>query len=186
MLVLRPADANETAEAWKVILRQTRRPASLILSRQALPTLDRAKYGAASGVARGAYVLACTDYPVPQVILLATGSEVSLAIAAHETLVAEGIASRVVSMPSWELFEEQDQEYRDFVLPPKVTARVAIEAAAPLGWDRYAGRDGEIIAMRSFGASAPIGPVMKHFGFTTDHVCEAAKRQIEAVRLARP
>ena len=186
MLVLRPADANETAEAWRVILKQTHRPATLVLTRQALPTVDRTKYGPAAGVARGAYVLACTDYPIPQVILLATGSEVSLALEAHETLVAEGVASRVVSMPSWELFEEQDQEYRDFVLPPKVTARVAVEAAAPMGWDRYVGAGGEVIAMHSFGASAPIGPVMKHFGFTAEHVCEAARRQIDAVKATHP
>jgi transketolase len=186
MLVLRPADANETAEAWRVILKQTHRPATLVLTRQALPTVDRTKYGPAAGVARGAYVLACTDYPIPQVILLATGSEVSLALEAYETLVAEGVASRVVSMPSWELFEEQDQEYRDFVLPPKVTARVAVEAAAPMGWDRYVGAGGEVIAMHSFGASAPIGPVMKHFGFTAEHVCEAARRQIDAVKATHP
>jgi transketolase len=186
MIVLRPGDANETAEAWKVILRLTARPASLVLSRQPMPIFDRTKYGAASGVAKGGYVLACTDYPVPQVILMATGSEVSLAIEAHERLVAEGVASRVVSMPSWELFEEQDQEYRDFVLPPKVTARVAVEAAAPLGWDRYVGGAGEIIAMRSFGASAPIGPLMEHFGFTVEHVHDAARRQVEKVRMAKP
>jgi transketolase len=186
MIVLRPCDANETAQAWKVILEQTRRPACLILSRQALPTLDRTRYGPASGVSRGAYVLAGADNPAPQVILLATGAEVSLAIEAHEKLTAVGVASRVVSMPSWELFEDQDQEYRDFVLPPKVTARVAVEAAAPLGWDRYAGAAGEIIAMRSFGASAPIGPLMKHFGFTAEHVYAAARRQLGKVQAARP
>jgi transketolase len=185
MIVLRPGDANETAEAWKVILGLTSRPASLILSRQALPTLDRARYGSASGVAKGAYVLAGADDSAPQVILLATGSEVSLAVAAHERLVADGVAARVVSMPSWELFEAQDEEYRDLVLPPKVTARVAVEAAAPLGWDRYVGAAGEVIAMRSFGASAPIGPLMEHFGFTVEHVCEAARRQIEKAGAAR-
>ncbi|HEY5072283.1 MAG TPA: transketolase [Caulobacteraceae bacterium] len=178
IIVLRPCDANETAEAWRVILEQTRRPCCLILSRQALPTVDRTKLGPAKGVARGAYVLACTDYPVPQIILLATGSEVSLAMEAYDRLVAEGVAARVVSMPSWELFEAQDREYRDFVLPPNVTARVCVEAASPLGWDRYAGAGGEIIAMRSFGSSAPIGPLMKHFGFTAEHVYAAARRQM--------
>src|SRR5665213_2882266 len=182
MLVLRPADANETAVAWRVILAQTDRPACLILSRQAMPTLDRTKYAPAKGLAKGGYVVAGNPAATPDVILVATGSEVGLAIEAHEKLTIEGAASRVVSMPSFELFEEQDKTYRDRVLPPSVTARVAIEAAAPLGWDRYAGPTGEIIAMRSFGASAPIGPVMKHFGFTADHVYQAAKRQIGKAR----
>jgi len=182
MLVLRPADANETAEAWRVILAQTDRPACLILSRQAMPTLDRTKYAPAKGLAKGGYVVAGNPAATPDVILVATGSEVGLAIEAHEKLTAEGIASRVVSMPSFELFEEQDKTYRDKVLPPAVTARVTVEAAAPLGWDRYAGPTGEIIAMRSFGASAPIGPVMKHFGFTADHVHRAARRQIGKAR----
>jgi transketolase len=179
MRVFRPGDANETAEAWRVILGDLRGPATLVLTRQALPTLDRSRYAAASGVARGAYVLAGDPDVTPQVILLATGSEVSLAVEAHERLAAAGVVSRVVSMPCWELFEAQDKAYRDAVLPPKVTARVAVEAAAPLGWDRYAGHAGEIIAMRSFGSSAPIGPLMKKFGFTADHVVEAARRQLE-------
>jgi transketolase len=179
MRVFRPADANETAEAWRIILADLRHPATLVLTRQALPTLDRTRYASAAGVGRGAYVLAGDADREPQIILMATGSEVSLAIAAHEKLVGEGVASRVVSMPSWELFEAQDKAYRDSVLPPAVTARVATEAAAPLGWDRYAGHAGEIIAMRSFGASAPIGPLMKKFGFTVDHVLEAARRQLD-------
>jgi transketolase len=179
MRVFRPGDANETAEAWRVILGALDKPATLVLTRQALPTIDRSRYAPASGVARGAYVLAGDPKAQPQVILMATGSEVHLAMEAHERLVAVGVASRVVSMPSWELFEEQHKGYRDEVLPPHVTARVAVEAASPLGWDRYAGHAGEIIAMHSFGSSAPIGPLMKKFGFTADHVYEAARRQID-------
>jgi transketolase len=179
MRVFRPGDANETAEAWRVILSHQDKPATLVLTRQALPTLDRTAYAPASGVARGAYVLAGDPGRQPRVILLATGSEVHLAIEAHQRLTAEGVASRVVSMPSWELFEEQDKAYRDEVLPPEVTARVAVEMASPLGWDRYAGQAGEIIAMHSFGSSAPIGPLLKKFGFTADHVYDAARRQID-------
>ena len=182
MHLFRPGDANETAEAWRVILKDMEKPSALVLTRQALPTLDRSRYAPASGVARGAYVLAGDPDTTPQVILLATGSEVSLAVEAYERLAAEGVKARVVSMPAWDLFEAQDKGYRDAVLPPSVTARVAVEAAAPLGWDRYTGQSGEIIAMHSFGASAPIGPVMKKFGFTADHVYEAARRQIEGVR----
>ncbi|MBV8684104.1 MAG: transketolase [Caulobacteraceae bacterium] len=181
MHLFRPADANETAESWRAILSQTEKPAILVLTRQALPTLDRNRYAPASGVARGAYVLAGDPGETPQVILMATGSEVTLAVEAFERLTKEGVKARVVSMPSWDLFEEQDKGYRDAVLPPSVTARVAVEAAASLGWDRYTGHVGEIIAMHSFGASAPIGPVMKRFGFTADHVYEAARRQIEGV-----
>jgi len=179
MLVLRPADANETAEAWRVILAQTEKPACLILSRQAMPTLDRAKYAPAAGVARGGYVLADSRDETPQVILIATGAEVSLCMAARETLAADGVGARVVSLPCWELFEAQEKAYRDKVLPPSITARVTVEAAAPLGWDRYAGPTGEIIAMRGFGASAPIADLMKHFGFTAEHVHEAALKQLE-------
>jgi transketolase len=182
LLVVRPCDANETAEAWRVILSQNRRPACLVLSRQALPTLDRSRYAPASGLHRGAYVLADAPGGAPEVILIATGSEVSLCVAAYEKLSAEGIAARVVSMPSWELFEAQDDSYRASVLPPEVTARVAVEAAAPLGWDRYAGAAGEIIAMRGFGASAPIKDLLPHFGFTAEHVLEAARAQIDAHR----
>jgi transketolase len=182
MRLFRPADANETAEAWRAILSETEKPCILVLTRQALPTLDRSRYAPASGVARGAYVLAGDPGETPQVILMATGSEVSLIVEAFERLTEEGVKARVVSMPSWDLFEEQDKAYRDAVLPPSVTARVSVEAAASLGWDRYVGRSGEIIAMHSFGASAPIGPVMKKFGFTADHVYEAARRQIEGVK----
>jgi transketolase len=150
-----------------------------VLSRQALPTLDRAKFAPAAGLARGAYVLAGDAQSRPQVILIATGSEVALCVEAYEQLTADGVKARVVSMPCWELFEAQDREYRESVLPPDVAARVAVEEASPLGWDRYAGPAGEIIAMRSFGASAPIGPVQKHFGFTAQHVVEAARRQLD-------
>lgn len=182
LLVLRPADATETVEAWRIALTHTTGPVGLVLTRQALPVLDRAILAPASGVARGAYVLSDTDADVdadaalPSVILMATGSEVSLALKAHEQLVSEGVRSRLVSMPSWELFEAQPQHYRDSVLPPQVRARVSVEAASPLGWDRYTGLDGEIIAVRGFGASAPGPVVMRHFGFTPEHVVAAAHR----------
>ncbi len=182
MLTFRPADANETAQAWRVILAQSEKPACLILSRQALPTLDRTKYAPAAGVARGGYVLAGGEGEAPDVILIATGSEVSLCLQARESLAAAGVAARVVSLPCWELFEAQDQDYRDKVLPPAIAARVTVEAASPLGWDRYAGPTGAIVAMRSFGASAPIADLMKHFGFTAEHVHKAALKQIAGGR----
>jgi transketolase len=185
MIVLRPADANETAEAWRAALSQSARPVSLALSRQALPTFDREKYAPASGVAKGGYVLAGAAEETPEVILIATGSEVSLCVEAYEKLTGEGVKARVVSLPSWELFEGQDQAYRDEVLPPAVGARVTVEAAAALGWDRYAGPHGAIIAMRSFGASAPGKAVQKRFGFTADAVYEAAKAQVERERARR-
>ena len=178
-MVLRPADANEVAEAWRVIIGLTHQPACLVLSRQPLPTFDRTRYAAASGVARGAYVLA--DAPVgktPEVILMGTGSEVQLCVAAYESLAAEGIAARVVSMPSWELFEKQDASYRDQVLPPAITARVSVEQATTMGWDRYVGRSGTMIGMHSFGASAPIKDVMKKFGFTLENIVAAAKQTL--------
>jgi transketolase len=178
--VFRPADANETAQAWRAALAEKSRPACLILSRQALPTVDRTRYGAAEGVAKGGYVLAGDPDATPEVILIATGSEVHLCVEAHEKLLAEGVASRVVSLPCWELFEAQDEAWRHSVLPPAVTARVTVEAASPLGWDRYAGAAGEIIAMRGFGASAPIKDLMKKFGFTADAVYAAARRQLSA------
>jgi transketolase len=181
MTVIRPADANETIEAWRVAL-QTPGPVALSLSRQALPTLDRAKYAPADGLARGGYVLADAEGGAPDVILMASGSEVILCVEAQDKLAAQGVGARVVSMPCWELFEAQDPEYRQSVLPSGITARVAVEAAAPLGWDRYAGLTGEIIAMRSFGASAPIKDVMRHFGFTTEHVVEAALAQVKGAR----
>jgi transketolase len=185
MIVLRPADANETAEAWRAALGQSARPVAMALTRQALPTLDREKYAPASGLAKGGYVLAGAADETPDVILIATGSEVSLCVEAYEKLTAEGVKARVVSLPSWELFEGQDQAYRDEVLPPAVGARVTVEAAAALGWDRYAGPHGAIIAMRSFGASAPAKDLQKRFGFTADAVYEAAKAQLTRER-ARP
>lgn len=181
MIVLRPADANEVVEAWRVALRSTERPVSLVLTRQALPTLDRTRYAPASGVARGAYVLADAPDHKPQVLLLATGSEVALCVAAHEQLRAEGIGARVVSMPSWELFEHQSQEYRDSVLPPAVGARVAVEEASSFGWARYAGTEGAVLAMHTFGLSAPAKIVARHFGFEPAHVVQAAHQQIERV-----
>jgi len=177
LTTLRPCDANETAEAWRTALSQAG-PACLVLSRQALPTLDRARYASARGLARGAYVLADHGSGPPALILMATGSEVSLCVAAYERLAREGVGVRVVSMPSWELFEAQDEAYRRAVLPPRVTARVAVEAAASLGWDRYVGAEGEVIAMRSFGASAPIEALRARFGFTPDDVLAAARRQL--------
>ncbi len=178
LLVFRPADANEAAEAWRVVMPLKERPAMLVLTRQNLPTLDRTKYASAAGVARGAYVLADAPGGKPKVILMATGSEVPLCVEAFERLKAEGIAARVVSMPCWELFEEQDAGYRDSVLPPAVTARVGVEAAARFGWDRYLGPAGRFIGMSTFGASAPGGVAMKHFGFTADHVVAAAKESL--------
>ncbi len=182
MVMLRPADANEVTEAWRVVMALKDHPASLVLSRQALPVLDRARYASATGVARGAYVLADsvagTAHSQPAVIFLASGSEVALCIAAHEQLQRDGIASRVVSMPSWDLFEQQDDAYRESVLPKAVLARVSVEAAAALGWDRYVGPQGTIIAMRSFGLSAPGQTVLTHFGFDIEHVLAAAREQI--------
>ena len=182
MIVLRPADANEVVEAYKAVLRLGNRPACLVLSRQALPTLDRTKYGPAAGLAKGGYVLADPPNGSPDVLLLATGSEVSLCLAARERMVAEGIEARVVSLPSWELFEEQPREYRDGVLPPEVPARVAVEAASAFGWERYAGPEGAVVGMRSFGCSAPMQVVAEHHGFTADHVVAAAREQVARQR----
>jgi transketolase len=179
MITLRPADANEVAEAWRVIGGLKHQPASLVLTRQAVPTLDREVYASAKGVAKGAYVLAdARPEATPEVILIGTGSEVSLCVGAFESLKAEGVAARVVSMPSWELFEQQDEAYRDSVLPPDVKARVSVEAASAMGWDRYTGKDGAVIGMHSFGSSAPIKDLMKKFGFAPDKVLAAARDQI--------
>jgi len=179
LIVLRPADANEVAEAWRVVLGSKHRPACLILSRQNLPTVDRDRFASASGVARGAYVLAdAAGGGAPEVILIGTGSEVSLCVDTYEKLKAEGIGARVVSMPSWELFEQQDDDYRASVLPPAVTRRVAVEQASVLGWERYAGTKGAIIGMKTFGASAPLKELLVKFGFTPEHVYAAAKAQL--------
>ena len=174
LIVLRPGDANEVVEAYRYIMQLRHQPAVLALSRQALPTLDRTKYAAASGVAHGAYVLADAPGEDPEVILIATGSELILAVEAHEQLITEGIRSRVVSMPSWEIFEHQTQAYRDSVLPPAVTARVAVEQASTFGWDRYVGPSGRIIGMQTFGASAPLKELQRKFGFEPGKVVAAA------------
>jgi transketolase len=179
LMTIRPGDANEVAEAWRVILNLKREPAALILSRQPLPTLDRRRYASAAGLAKGGYVLAEPEGEgKPQVILIATGSELSLAVGAFEALRHEGTPVRVVSMPSWELFEKQDQAYRDAVLPPAVSARVAIEQGVPMGWDRYVGPRGAIMGMHRFGASAPMKDLAVKFGFTVEKVVELVKRQI--------
>jgi len=175
LVTIRPADSNEVAEAWRVIMAMQHEPAALILSRQALPTIDRARYAPAAGLARGAYVLADAGGAAPDVLLLATGSEVSLCVEAHEQLLREGIRSRVVSMPSWELFERQPQSYRDTVLPPHVTACVSVEQASTFGWDRYVGPNGRMIGMHTFGASAPLKELQRRFGFTPDHVVATAR-----------
>jgi len=180
MLVLRPGDANEVTEAWKLAVQQKSRPTTLVLSRQAMPTLDRTKYAAASGVAKGAYALADAPGGKPDVILMGTGSELSLCLEAFEKLKAEGIKARVVSMPSFELFEEQDEAYKRSVFPPDITARVSVEMAATFGWDRYVGPKGRSVGMHSFGASAPIKDLLKHFGFTVDKVVSEAHATIDA------
>ena len=178
LVLFRPADANEVVEAWKVIMQLKHKPAALVLTRQAVPTLDRSKYASASGVAKGAYILADAPGGNSEVILIGTGSEVSLCVSAYEQLTSEGVKARVVSMPSWAIFEKQSDEYKRQVLPPSVKARVSVEAAATLGWDRYVGPTGKIIGMHRFGASAPLKDLLKKFGFTTEKVVEAAQEAI--------
>jgi transketolase len=178
LITLRPADANEVVEAWRVVVGLKHQPACLVLSRQPLPTLDRQRYAPAAGVARGAYILAGADSGKPSVILIGTGSEIALCVEAYEALTREGVATRVVSMPSWELFEQQDQAYRDSVLPPDVSARVSVEQGSVIGWDRYVGMNGAKIGMHTFGSSAPIKDLLKKFGFTPDKVEAAAREQI--------
>ena len=175
LITLRPADANEVAEAWRLIMQLKHEPVALILSRQALPTLDREKYKPASGVAKGAYILADAPDNKPDILLLATGSEVALCVQAYEQLTAESIKARVVSMPSWELFEQQDQAYRDRVIPPDVTARISVEQAGTFGWHRYVGPAGRTIGMQTFGASAPLKELQKKFGFTAENLVATAK-----------
>jgi len=175
LVTLRPADANEVVEAYRYVMQLRHRPAVLALSRQPLPTLDRSKYASAAGVARGAYVLADARGGDPELILIASGSEVSLAVDAHERLIAAGIRSRVVSMPSWEIFEQQPQEYREGVLPTKLTARISIEEASTFGWERYIGKSGRMIGMHTFGASAPLKELQRKFGFEPDRIVEIAK-----------
>jgi transketolase len=181
LITLRPGDANEVVEAFRYIMQLRHEPAVLTLSRQPLPTLDRTKYAAASGLARGAYVLADAPGGNPEVILIATGSEVSLAVQAHEKLLAAGIRSRVVSMPSWEIFDHQTQEYKDGVLPPRVKARVAVEQASSFGWERYVGTAGRLNCMKTFGASAPLKELQTRFGFEPDRVAAAAKELLGRV-----
>jgi len=178
MTVLRPGDANEVVEAYRIIMQHKHGPVSLVLTRQAVPTLDRSKYAPASGVAKGGYVLADASDGKPELILMASGSEVSLCIAAFEKLTAGGVKVRVVSMPSWELFERQDAAYKESVLPANVTARVSVEMASTFGWERYVGPKGKIIGMRTFGASAPLKDVLKKFGFELDNVVAAAKEAL--------
>lgn len=175
MIVMRPGDANEVVEAWKVILQLKHEPVSLVLTRQALPTLDRTKYAAASGVAKGAYILADAQGGTPELVLIGTGSELQLCVEAYEKLTAEGVRARVVSMPCGEIFEQQDQAYRQSVFPPDVKSRVSVEAGSIFGWERYVGLNGAIIGMTTFGGSAPAKDLFKKFGFTTDHVIQAAK-----------
>ena len=182
LIVLRPGDANEVTEAWKIIMGLRHQPAALVLTRQALPTLDRTKYAAASGVAKGAYVLADAPGGAPDVILMGTGSEVALCVDAYEKLQAEGIKARVVSMPSWEIFEQQDSAYKESVLPAKVTARVSVEMASTFGWERYVGPKGRIIGMHRFGASAPLKDLLKYFGFTVDAVVAQARQAVTETR----
>jgi transketolase len=174
-ITLRPADANEVTEAWRVIMQFRHEPAALVLSRQALPTIDRGKYASAAGVAKGAYVLADSPDGKPELILMATGSEVSLCVSAYETLSAEGRKVRVVSMPSWEIFEHQSPEYRESVLPQAVTARISVEQASTFGWSQYVGHAGKSLGMKSFGASAPLKELQKRFGFTPEAVVAAAR-----------
>ncbi|MFO0868306.1 MAG: transketolase [Pirellulales bacterium] len=178
LIVLRPGDANEVAEAYRTVLGLQRRPAALVLSRQNVPTLDRTKFAPAAGTARGGYILADATAGTPDVILIGTGSEVSLCVTAYEQLAAAGVRVRLVSMPSWELFDEQDQAYRDQVLPPAVTARVAVEAGLRMGWDKYLGPRGRFVGMSSFGASAPAGTLYKHFGITVERIVAEAQAAI--------
>jgi transketolase len=178
MIVLRPADAGEVVEAWRAVMALKDAPACLVLTRQPLPTLDRTRYGSAAGVARGGYVLSDAPAGRPDVILIGTGSEVSLCLAAADTLAGENVAVRVVSLPSWELFDRQDDDYRNSVLPKDVKARVSVETGSTRGWERYVGAEGAMLGMHHFGASAPLKEIMPAFGFTADHVAEAARAQM--------
>jgi transketolase len=179
LLILRPADANETVQAWKVALERRNGPVALLLTRQGLPVYDRAKMGPAANLAKGAYILLDTDKVYPDIILIASGSEVQFAVEACHKLAEQGIGARVVSMPSWELFREQSPEYRDSVLPPAVKARLAIEAAVPLGWTQWVGLAGTVIAMDRFGASAPYKIIYEQLGFTTENVVLQALQTID-------
>ena len=175
MVVFRPGDANEVTEAYKIVAQLKNRPATMVFSRQAMPTLDRTKFAPASGVAKGGYVLLDAEGGKPDVILIATGTELQHIVAAADLLKAEGIKARLVSLPCFELFDEQAAAYRDSVLPPSITARVSIEMSSTFGWDRYVGPKGKMIGMHSFGASAPLKDLLNKFGFTPQHVVQAAK-----------
>jgi transketolase len=178
LVLLRPADANEVVEAYRYVMQLRHKPAAIVVSRQALPTFDRSRYASAAGVARGAYVLADAKDGAPEIILIATGSEVSLAIDAYEKLKSDGIRCRVVSMPSWDIFEDQPQAYREAVLPPQVTARIAIEQGSTLGWDRYVGPRGKVIVMKTFGASAPLKELQRKFGFEPERIVDLAREML--------
>jgi transketolase len=173
--VIRPCDANEVSEAWRVAIDRHHQPVALVLTRQNVPILDRTRYASAEGLRRGGYVLADPDDGDPEVILIATGSEVALAVEAHEELIADGVRSRVVSLPSWSIFDRQPEDYRESVLPSEITARVSIEEASTLGWDRYVGTRGAMIGMHTFGSSAPLKDVQTKFGFTPEKVVETAR-----------
>jgi len=175
---LRPADANEVTEAYRVALKETQHPVVMALTRQALPTFDRSKFGAASGVEKGGYILMEAEGGTPQILLIGTGSEVPLCMDAAEKLKAEGVKVRVVSLPSWAIFERQTQAYRDSVIPPSITKRVCVEMGTTFGWERYSGNTGAIIGMHGFGASAPLKDLLVHFGFTVEAVVAAAKKQL--------
>ena len=178
LVVLRPGDANEVVEAYRYVLQLRHQPAVIALSRQPLPTFDRRKYASAAGVARGAYVMADAPGGPPEIILIASGSEVSLVVEAHEALASQGIRSRVVSMPSWDIFEHQPQSYRESVLPPEVKARIAVEQGSALGWDRYVGAAGRVIGMKTFGASAPLKELQRKFGFEPERIVDLAREML--------
>jgi transketolase len=180
--VIRPADANETAVAWKLAMESKHHPTALTLTRQAIPTFDRTKYGSVEGVRRGAYIFSEAANGTPDVLLIGTGSELQLAVEAQEKLASEGVKARVISMPCWELFDEQTAEYKESVLPTAVRARVAVEAGSPIGWERYVGLDGRVVGQPQFGASAPAKEVFKHFGITTENVVRHARESLAAVK----
>lgn len=183
MRLIRPADANETAVAWKLAIESQKHPTALALTRQAIPTFDRTKYGSAEGVRKGAYIFSeAPDGSTPDVILIGTGSELQLALEAQCRLAGEGVKARVVSMPCWDLFEDQSAEYKESVLPSAVRARVAVEAGIPIGWERYVGLEGRVVGQKQFGASGPANEVFKHFGFTSDAVVKQAKESIAVVK----
>ncbi len=181
MLLIRPADANEVAEAWRVIMPLKNQPVALVLTRQGVPTFDRSKYASAAGVAKGAYIMADSG-GTPDIILIGTGSEVQLCVGAYEKLTAEGVKARVVSMPSWELFDQQSAEYKAQVLPPEVRARVAVEAGTAFGWREHIGPEGDTVTHSDFGASAPAKDIFQHFGFTVENVLDKARAVMKNIK----